>query len=334
MQYEDKPAHSKHLRPATINWLKRRSERVEDKECLCFFGGEPLLYRDTIHQTIDTLGDRYRYAMVSNGSLLTDEDVDYFNEHDLQYTVSHDGACTSITRKKDMLADTEFVSRFNKIKYRSVDLVSSAFNSNLDDAFNYIYEKLGYDDIVINVEELICSPSLPTELVNWDLDALAKGFNIAVDKTIEYMNTHDEPPSVNVRGVSSVIKYLRTAKKYIDNPTEFVLPRCGSGKRMLSLDPEGNFYLCKNYNLKIGTVLDDDEKLYQASVKATDQLRKKNFCDKGCPDCSAVFFCRGACPFEQASEQQKKKCETIKLKWKIIEDRFFKGNDHGTAKIS
>ena len=93
---------------------------------------------------------------------------------------------------------------------------------------------------------------------------------------------------------------------------------CDSGRSMLSVDTEGNVYLCKNFNEKIGTVADNYETLYERAKVLTKRLRDRNLEQKGCFECSAFYFCRGGCPFEEASEAQAKKCDMLRLRWASI----------------
>ena len=60
-----------------------------------FGGGEPLLYWDTIKQVVNYLGDNVKYKIISNGTLFTDEIVNFCNEHHIMVNISVDGINTA-----------------------------------------------------------------------------------------------------------------------------------------------------------------------------------------------------------------------------------------------
>ena len=128
------------VRPKTSQDVRSRSSRksligwpdlsYQLPECfeheIYFYGGEPLLYKEGIHQVVDRFGDSFSYSIISNSTYLTDGDVDYFNQHDIEYIFSHDGPKTRVTRQIDLFEDDAFVARFNRLKKRAVEAVYSA----------------------------------------------------------------------------------------------------------------------------------------------------------------------------------------------------------------
>lgn len=66
-----------------------------DRSSLTFFGGEPMLEYDRILRPLveraEASGTRTRFAMTTNGTLLTPERVDWLAEHGVSYMISFDG---------------------------------------------------------------------------------------------------------------------------------------------------------------------------------------------------------------------------------------------------
>ena len=61
-----------------------------------FYGGEPLLRFDLIRHIVDYVNENYygkkvTYAITTNGSLLTDEVINFFIEHNIRPMISFDG---------------------------------------------------------------------------------------------------------------------------------------------------------------------------------------------------------------------------------------------------
>ena len=143
-------AHEK-LKPIDSIRLQKLFSEMDSKDLkeykVEFWGGEPLLYKDTILK----IAERYKgkvgmFSMITNGSLLTKELVDKLvGEYKIQITVSHDGPAQD-KRKKDPL-DTNFEALnylFSKYpEYSSVHSVLSLDNYESKERANWFKNKLG-----------------------------------------------------------------------------------------------------------------------------------------------------------------------------------------------
>jgi sulfatase maturation enzyme AslB (radical SAM superfamily) len=77
-------------------------------ECfIYFYGGEPLLAFAKIEQTVEQIDEiskkrrlKARYSITTNGSLLDDEILDFFEEHKFSVLLSFDGLAQDVSRKK------------------------------------------------------------------------------------------------------------------------------------------------------------------------------------------------------------------------------------------
>jgi len=78
------------------------------RECLVsFYGGEPLLAFDLIERAVEWLessprpnGQRVRFSITTNGSLLDEETLVYLERHGFSVTLSFDGLAQDLTRQK------------------------------------------------------------------------------------------------------------------------------------------------------------------------------------------------------------------------------------------
>lgn len=314
VQHDNKPRFKKLLKPEVIKWLEDIAYRLpmKFKPTLHFYGGEPMLYKETIHQVIDHFGEDFNYLIVSNGSYLTDEDVKYFNANKVEFILSNDGPNTEVTRQIDMWKDDDFVTRFNKLERKGIDAVFSALNQDFYALFDYIDAKS--PKCSISHEDLICNTSTDPRLVDFDIPALLKCYKRMGEDLIPDFGKKE----FHGRGGYIFNRWLREALYFLRNPDFPSVGVCGAGKSNIAVDTQGDIYLCKNFNVKVGTVKDDYEALYENAKKATRELRDKNLEAKGCFECPAFYFCRGGCPFEVASEAQKKKCEALRAKWASV----------------
>lgn len=312
IQHDFHPRIKKNVEQKVIDWLKKISaSRPKDKKpTLILWGGEPLLYREAMKTLVSSLGDSYNYSIISNGSLLTQADVDWINANEISFVYSNDGVNTYATRDKNLFEDEEFLSLFNKIKYRAVDGVFHAFNQKPYEFWDYVESKS--PDCPIYLEELLCSQNVPKSYCEFDLTDIKQSFDCMKKDTINAVKTGELKRSViylqnYIGGIAS-------------SNTKSAFPKCGSCLKSLNVDTAGKIYLCHDQNLVIGTIDDEFEDLYERANIEFTKLREVKLKDKGCFECEVFEYCRGGCPFEPASENQKKTCETRKIAWQTAKD--------------
>lgn len=126
--------------PKNLDFLKNRlpSKLNGKKINLQFWGGEPLLYWDTIKLLVLELEgtQAYSFMIVTNGSLLTNEIVDFCNDHGVTIGVSHDGVLNDTNRGYDPIRDKH--KEINRIKF------FSGFSSVMTPSNNSYYEITDY----------------------------------------------------------------------------------------------------------------------------------------------------------------------------------------------
>lgn len=69
-----------------IPWIKEWNPFM-----ITFGGGEPTMYFDLIKEITSLLGQKYIYRFVTNGTLITDEMVEFFNQYNFRIQISYDG---------------------------------------------------------------------------------------------------------------------------------------------------------------------------------------------------------------------------------------------------
>ncbi len=306
VQQENKPRCKKHIKQEVIDWLDDVAYRLPQKfkPTIHFYGGEPLLYKEGIHQVIDRFGDDFEYIVVSNGSYLTKEDVDYFNTNNVRFILSHDAENTITTRQIDMLEDEEFVKLFNQLNNKGVDAVYSAQTQDLVKVYDY-FKSRGIEHI--SLEDLVTSPMMSDTLTNFNPETLLKSYKVMGD---ELDSVYRGEASLSFLS-DTFNRWVKRACMQLNHPNFGKFPICGVGKHTLAIDTQGNVYLCKNFNVKLGTVSDEYEQLNEKAQVLIKEMRDKTLESKGCFKCPAFYFCRGGCPFEQPSEAQKAKCKMI-----------------------
>lgn len=72
--------------PRLLDWI-----RTQKFDRITFSGGEPMLYFPKIREIMEALGTGITYRIVSNGTILTEEMVEFLNRYPVIFAVSYDG---------------------------------------------------------------------------------------------------------------------------------------------------------------------------------------------------------------------------------------------------
>lgn len=87
---------------------------LKDDACIVFYGGEPLLAFDTIKYAVSLLQKKdvkekksLKFSMTTNGSLITDEMLQFFDNHRFNLMLSFDGLIQDMTREPNSFIPTQ-----------------------------------------------------------------------------------------------------------------------------------------------------------------------------------------------------------------------------------
>lgn len=263
------------------------------------WGGEPLLYIKEIKQIVEYLGDSVDYSIVTNGSLLTEEIVEFFNENNIKFVLSCDGRNTVKTRLNNMLENERFLELYKQLKHKSVDCVVSAYTQDIYDVWEY-FNSID-PQLQVSFEFLQCTWDMPADIYNFDVRAFKETMKRIAGEAKDgllsgVMNKQWFFIELMVRRIM--------ANKKLD------IPNCGQIVVNMNVDTEGNVYACHNISEKIGTIEDFHCELVE---KYKQWLSEKDW--RGdCRECQYVYFCNGDCPnTDKKTAGQKKCCEIRKV---------------------
>ncbi len=208
-----------------------------------FFGGEPILCLGTIRRVVDYAklkekleGKSVLFNVVSNGTLLDQEILDYFNEEQIKLCVSIDGPRNihnnnrlfangrgSFDKAKDGLRRA--LKTLNKVQVNSV--FGPRTVDNLWDTLSFLTGE--------GVYAIHLNPDVMASWTQSDFPALQRGISRAADFYIESYE-HGHEIGVNLID-SKIIVLLKGGYQDID--------KCGLGKIEWAFAPSGNAYPCE-----------------------------------------------------------------------------------------
>lgn len=217
-------------------------------------GGEPLLYFNKLKKVFSYVPKDVHKKVMSNGSLLTQEMVDYFNENNIEFHLSHDGECTKDLRGIDVLDNTELKFLINQLNILTIFSVCTNKNPDIIKNYEYIRNKLGRSNFFFIPYPVYNNGNCEDLIKDFDYDVFESSFR-------EYRDT-----------IYSPVSYYCLDGEY---------------KHFLfNVDLGGNV-IDKNSSMKLGTVQDNLEDL----LKIRDFIYKDSYCFKS--DCPIKRYCKG-----------------------------------------
>jgi uncharacterized protein len=265
---------------------------------ITFFGGEPLLNFEVIRETVNYAGELFKdrtvsFALVTNGTIITNEIVDFLKKNGFIVQVSVDG--------NERFHDNHRKFKDGRPTYQEIMLNVKAMkeagvfvsvratlchgNTDLKDFLKYCANDLGVNVGFVPVrsdeEELIFGKE--------DVDALCKTYKdmfqevVATGRFTEILRS---PP---------LAAMIRTCFE-LENlpPAKFEPDFCHAGKKSITVDTSGDVYPCHTF---IGY-----EGFRMGNIECPDMENIQNFVEKAhwknkitCPHCFARIYCGGGC---------------------------------------
>ncbi|HPZ06955.1 MAG TPA: thioether cross-link-forming SCIFF peptide maturase [Candidatus Eremiobacteraeota bacterium] len=262
-----------------------------------FFGGEPLLNFDAVKSAIERAKEiehekdkNFRFTLTTNAVLLTDEIIDYLNEHNISLILSLDGPpeINDLMRVKPDGSGT-YYEVLPKIK----KAIFSREEKNYYIRGTYTKKSLNFSDTVIHLADEGFKNISLEPVVSSDKDYSIKKSDIPFlereyEKLVEiYME--------RLKG-GKTFNFFHFNMEIFRGPClSRRLKGCGAGTEYMAVTPKGELYPCHqlvNYeDFLLGDIYNGIKRHdIRKTFHKTTIFEKEN-----CPDCWARFFCSGGC---------------------------------------
>lgn len=291
----------------------------KDKQpTIIFWGGEPLLYLPIIKDVVGKVKNT-KFCIITNGSLLTQDIVDWVNANPIRLNVSWDGKKSSITRGYDVVDDKK--SLLLQVKNLGLLGVLSAINAPLSNLLNDFQD---FDDeyckhhkwhIDTHISEIKPMIDMPKELLDFDYTAIADD----VARTIDNIWTEKSKSFIQYYYFNNLFHNLAKNKKGC-----YRRGQCGIGFSARAIDLQGNLYLCHTLDNPAGHIDNYDEFIKKM---LWDNEAYKNI--NTCKQCEVERLCRGGCKLIDKTVRESGYCELRKALYTPIinfYDQILKGD--------
>lgn len=255
---------------------------------IIFFGGEPLLQRQLIYDTVAyaeslNLSGKFHYKITTNGTLLDNEFLMYSQAHQIFIALSHDGIAHDRNRRTHDGAPTrEIVDRAARLllQYRPYAPVMMTVAPNSVTQYaqgvQYLYD-LGF-------RYLICSLDYAGDWTDSQLGELKRQYSLLAEwykmLTLREEKFYFSPFEVKISS------HIRQSTHCTE--------RCELGKKQISVSPAGRLYPCVQFVGKedfcIGNVWNGINQAAQLRLYHANEVLQQP-----CADCAIQTRCNHHC---------------------------------------
>ncbi len=290
------------------------------------FGGEPLMNWNVVKQTVEYVesiqeahNKIFKLTLTTNGMLLTQDKIDYLNEHNLSLVLSLDGRETVHNSMRPSAGGTD---TYQTVAKNLVNAVQQREGREYYVRGTYTHKNLDFTKDVMAMS---------------DLGFVHLSMEPVVGKEGDYVLREEDIPRLKEEYERLADIYLQRQKEGKGDEFNFFhfnmdlyrgpcmskrLRGCGAGHEYMAVVPNGDIYPCHQFVGKDGYILGNVfEGLKNFDIPHT--FRNTHVMTKPiCAACWAKFFCSGGChannetfagtiaePYELSCELQKKRIE-------------------------
>lgn len=305
--YADEGKFQKHSRlmdievsRKSINRLFKESES-NSTVVIGFMGGEPLLNRTLVYDAVEysnqlavRKNQKVKFSITTNGTLLSEKDVELFTKNPFTVCISLDGSkkTHNIHRKthqgkgsyEKTLERIDLFKEIGKPEHLSARSTVTPQNMDLLHSLDHLVS-LGFDDV--GFSPVLVSPDPTISFSQKDFNQFLQEMIKCGEKTVSKILQNENYPFSNLE--TSLFEIHRGSHRPYS---------CGAGAGYMSVNAEGDLFACHR--------LIDDNEFFMGNVESgllnepRENLLKNTFVDSidPCSSCWARYLCGGGCHHE------------------------------------
>ena len=302
----------KDINPDIYKFLRSISQEQEQIITLQFYGGEPLVYFDTIVDIVNELNTntdiKFNYSIITNGKLLGENKINFFNKNNFQVTISWDGHMSEDTRHYDVFKNNKSLYNIKKLAISGV-LSGYAYPRELLNDFHLIssiYKAKTGRRLGINID-LIMDTSLENRnICNLDMQKLKDDYdyifkNYKLSREKKFNELDQDYTVTHLYYAMSTYNTVKSRNNYLNN--------CGNGFNILNLDLEGNLYSCHNTSDSIANIYTPFWEYISNLIRQDNNIQNI----KKCNNCDAIGICMGGCKLLSDEVRNRYYCKAKKI---------------------
>lgn len=299
---------------ACIDYLlgKRDEARFRgDLLKISLLGGEPLLYIKDIETLINRIGDvNVVWKIVTNGTLLNKKNVDYFNQHNVEVVLSHDGKEVKGLRGEDPLTDPTVKQAVMDIRKLSITTVVTSQSQDLIAIERLLQNYLDREFKFIPRFYQLTNRSGDRKFLAYDYEAWEQTCEHILRVALNNSNSWERNFFDEYLG-RFYKEYARKKSSSLDEPAA----QCLEWGTAVTINKNGEILLCQNRNYVVGQV-GAEYAARKANFELVGEIEKKN--RKKCDSCFWLSICMRQCPLSKFTDLQEKQCLFLDIFFKKV----------------
>ena len=288
----------------------RQWNKVRNFGRIYFWGGEPLLYWETIKNLIlkfNSLGFLRQYVIFTNGLLLDDNIADFCNEHNVWVTMSHDAPnCTAV---RNAIPSQKNINAFLRIRRRNVNAVFNAINSDMVATLEFLKKKFPGTPLTLGFINVLSD--IPKDIWEFKKGQVEKAVKDLAKYSVDIFDPFGEREAWFRTKLSRLQGWNKA--RFLEYP----FPPCRPGLVSLSINFKGDVIRCHNDDKILGHIREGVNALQDKHLEEWRRLLPPN-----CKDCKHLSICRNICPIALLKEDKSELiyCDYLRDFWAAIED--------------
>jgi len=291
------------------NFIDKLDTWFPDETChsVEFWGGEPLLYWNQIKILTPLLVEKWGeldFTIVTNGSLLTQEKVDFFEKYKFSIAMSHDGPGYHLRgpdpldnpKKYALVKQLIQKSKEEKLGF-SFSIVWTKENSDYEKTVEWFKNRMEDPNVPLNAEGVVEAYDIKTALNEktgmFNYDYLQK----FEDGVYEGCTEGSKPLLKIISSVDKINEFFATL--LYKKTWKTVGQKCGMDRDdELAVDLKGNVLTCQNVGLERDHLVGHLDNLEEARIKSSQHWTWRSECSH----CPVIQLCQGSCMFLKGQE--------------------------------
>jgi len=273
-----------------------------------FWGGEPLVYWKTLKPLAEEIFKKFtewkrkpQFSIITNGSILNDDIIDWLMKYNFTVSISHDGPGQSVrgpdpfddpATKKTILGFYRMMTRLKKgISFNSMMNVK---NKSRKAVYDWFVELTG--DPNVNLGEGGIVDAYDEEGITNSLQTLQEHFEYRQISFADILSTNGQ---IGFFGqLQKIDNFINSILTHANS--RYLGQKCGmDDEHVLAVDLRGNVITCQNVSAvetskngesHLGGNLDDYDNV---AIKTSTHWSNR----KECGSCPVLHLCKGACMF-------------------------------------
>lgn len=277
-----------------------------------FWGGEPLVYWKTLKPLAEAIRERFddwerkpQFSIITNGSILTPEIIDWLMMMDFNVSISHDGPGQHV-RGPDPFADPEqkkLVLGFYRMMTRlkkgfSFNAMLNASNMSRKAIYEWFVEFTGDPNVQLGEGSIVDA---------YDEDGLVHSLQ-SLEEHFEFRRTAFSDifatgGQIGFFGqLAKIDAFTQSVLSHL--PADIVGQKCGmDSENTLAIDLRGNVITCQNVSAVETSMNGESHCAGNLDDYSNVELKTSTYWKNrpGCSSCPVLHLCKGACMFLENS---------------------------------